>query len=134
MLRPLRRHSLSSRSRRSASSPSPLCVHCRCAVLSAISATYVVDVKYYAPGGANLGGGKFFWGKRARPRRTTAAASSNPTGNTGAGRWMRLIPHGYVTPEMFGAGGQGASDDTVALRAAVASGPYRLPARQNTSS
>ncbi len=88
------------------------------AVLSGIYSTFAVDVKSYTAGGGGSGGGKFVWNASS-----TAADDGgtiiNPTGNTGSGRWLRLLQFGFVTPQMFNAKGDGNTDDSAALNAAL---------------
>jgi hypothetical protein len=50
-----------------------------------------------------------------------------PTGLSGAGRWLRQLPDGRVTPQMFGALGDGVTNDTAAFAAALATGPVIVP-------
>ena len=70
-------------------------------------------VSYYA--GANKGGGVFVWDATS-----TAADDGGVTiavAGVATGRWVRLLD-GFVTPEMFGARGDGIADDTAAINLA----------------
>ena len=76
----------------------------------------VVHVNEYATG-TNVGGGAFRW------HATSAEADNggtviNPTGNAGNGRWLRVYS-GDASVTMFGATGDGVTDDTAAIQAAV---------------
>jgi len=72
------------------------------------------------------GAGLFTW-----TAATTAADNGgtiiNPTSNGGAGRWLRQLPDGRVTPQMFGALGDGVTNDTAAFTAALLAGPVVVP-------
>lgn len=72
---------------------------------------------YYANG--TTGGGDFQWNAAS-----TAADDSGVTiavAGVATGRWVRRL-EGFVTPEMFGARGDGAADDTVFLTLALSYG------------
>lgn len=74
-------------------------------------------VSYYA--GANKGGGVFVWDAAS-----TAADDGGVTiavAGVATGRWVRQLD-GYVTPEIFGAKGDGINDDYIAVSAAWQSG------------
>lgn len=74
---------------------------------------------YTSPG--DLGGGIFRW-DGASTDADDGGLVIKPTAVSGAGRWIRVIAD-YVTPQMFGAKGDGVADDTNALRAAIAAKP-----------
>jgi len=71
---------------------------------------------YYAAGDG--GGNSFYWD-------STSTATENggtvikPTAVSGAGRWL-AVDTSYITPEMFGAYGDGEKDDTAAINKAIA--------------
>jgi len=71
---------------------------------------------YYAAGDG--GGNSFYWDG-------TSTATDNggtvikPTAVSGAGRWL-AVDTSYITPEMFGAYGDGVHDDTAAINKAIA--------------
>lgn len=88
------------------------------AALRLLSGRYNRDVihlvGYYAdaPG---IGGGEFIWDADS----TVVDDGGSVIGSLPTGRWFRSL-HGHVTPEMFGARGDGVSDDTTAMQAAAA--------------
>jgi hypothetical protein len=86
-------------------------------------ATMMLDA--YATRGDG-GAGLFVW-----TASSTAADNGgivvNPTANSGAGRWIRQLADGRVTPQMFGAKGDGANNDTAAFAAALLAGPVVVP-------
>ena len=86
-------------------------------------ATNLVDA--YNTVGDN-GGGIFVWSPAA-----TAADNSgsvvNATGNSGAGRWIRQLQGNRLTPQMFGAKGDGSTDDSAAFNAALSAGSIYVP-------
>ena len=87
------------------------------AVLAAVLPTFGVDVKSYYAGGGGQGGGRFVW--NATSTATDDGGSViNPTGNAGGGRFLRLLPLGFLTPEMFGVQG-GTPDDSLPFQAAL---------------
>jgi hypothetical protein len=79
----------------------------------------------YAKGGDG-GGGIFAW-SASSTKADNNGTVINPTGNTGAGRWLRQLQGVLRTPQMFGAQGDGATDDTAAFNAALADGPTYVP-------
>jgi hypothetical protein len=100
------------------------------AALRAVSVSAFADGKTilldaYATRGDG-GGGLFTWN-------ASSSATDNggtiiqPTGLSGAGRWLRQLPDGRVTPQMFGALGDGVTNDTAAFAAALATGPVIVP-------
>jgi len=72
-------------------------------------------VSGYATQGDN-GGGHFWWNSGSTAT-DDGATVINPTGNSGSGRWIRII-EGRVRAAMFGA--VGTTDDSSALNAAIA--------------
>ncbi len=70
---------------------------------------------YYSAGDG--GGNSFYWD-------STSVATDNagtvikPTAVSGAGRWL-AVDTSHITPEMFGAKGDGVADDTAALQSAL---------------
>ena len=87
-------------------------------------ATILLDA--YATRGDG-GAGLFTW-NAASTVADNGGIAVNPTGNTGAGRWIRQLADGRVTPQMFGARGDGVTNDTAAFAAALLAGPVIVPA------
>jgi hypothetical protein len=86
-----------------------------------------VMVLAYATSGDG-GAGLFVWSSTSTAADNTGT-SINPTGNSGSGRWLRQLADGRVTPQMFGAKGDGSTNDTTAFTNALASGnPVSVPA------
>lgn len=71
---------------------------------------------YNIPG--DSGGGDFFW-DAASTVPDNSGTIIKPDLHTGAGRWTRLFP-GNVSVKWFGATGDGATDDSAAIEAALA--------------
>jgi hypothetical protein len=74
-----------------------------------------VSVKGYHAGSA-VGGGIFYW---------DSTRTGENDGGTVFDGWVRILD-GYVTPEMFGAVGDGVADDTDAVQAALDSGTSKV--------
>jgi hypothetical protein len=74
-----------------------------------------VSVKGYHTG-SDVGGGIFYW---------DSTRTGENDGGTVFDGWVRILA-GYVTPEMFGAKGDGVADDTAAIQAALNSAVRRV--------
>jgi hypothetical protein len=97
----------------------------RAAPFGALADGTTVLLDAYATRGDG-GAGLFTW-TAASTAGDNAGTTVNPTGNTGAGRWLRQLPDGRVTPQMFGALGDGTTNDTAAFAAALLAGPVIVP-------
>jgi len=79
------------------------------------TANSAVTLGYYSP--ADGGGNSFYWS-------STSTATDNggtiikPTSVGGAGRWL-AVNTSYITPEIFGAVGDGSTNDYTALQGAL---------------
>ena len=71
---------------------------------------------YYAAGDG--GGNSFYWDGTSTAT-VNAGTVIKPTAVSGAGRWL-AVDTSYITPEMFGAYGDGEKDDTAAIDKAIA--------------
>ncbi|MEN3162715.1 glycosyl hydrolase family 28-related protein [Tistrella mobilis] len=73
---------------------------------------------YYAAG--DSGGGDFVWNATLNTA-DNGGTIIKPTASSGAGRWVRLLPQAdTVDVRMFGAKGDGVTDDHAAITAAIA--------------
>jgi hypothetical protein len=71
---------------------------------------------YYSAGDG--GGNSFYWDGTSTDT-DNGGTIIKPTAVSGAGRWI-AVDTSYITPEMFGAKGDGINDDTIYIVAAVA--------------
>lgn len=71
---------------------------------------------YYAAG--DSGGGTFQWSASSTAS-DDGGMVIKPTGNTGAGRWLRVVTDRVVSPDFWGAKGDYAADDTTPVQAGV---------------
>ena len=77
----------------------------------------IVEVACYSTAG-DAGGGRFTWSATSTAT-DDGLSVINPTGNTGAGRYLRVFQGGFVTPSMAGARADYSTNDTAAVQAAV---------------
>lgn len=78
---------------------------------------------YYA---VNDGGGGFFRWDGLSSAADDAALVINPTGNAGAGRWLRLINTTYYDIRWFGAKNEAGFDNRAAIQAAIDTACFNL--------
>lgn len=71
---------------------------------------------YYAAGDA--GGGEFVWDS-ASSATDDGGLVINPTGNAGAGRWLRVVENSIYAVEMWGAKSESGFDNTPRWQAAI---------------
>lgn len=71
---------------------------------------------YYEPGDG--GGGTFRW-SAASTATDDGGAVINPTGNAGAGRWLRIVEGAYYDVRWFGAKNQAGFDSRPGIQAAI---------------
>lgn len=77
------------------------------------------DLRYLVKGyhaGSDVGGGEFYWVEVGAQTPDTGTILNVP--GLAVGRWVRVLPD-HVTPEMFGAVGDGVVDDSDAIQAAI---------------
>ena len=86
------------------------------ALVLAPGQTRVVNLLAHTSG-TGVGGGQFRW-DAASTATDDNALVVNPTGNPGAGRWLRMY-EGDAMVTYWGAVGDGVTDDTAAVQAAV---------------